>query len=540
MMSQPSTARTLRSYLPILRQYKWWVSVFTLLGLALSIAWSLTQTPQFTATAQVLIQTVGSPSQLAAPQPVTQTEVLTELQLVTSAPVASSVRRTLGSTPAVSTAEVGQTNVINISATASSPARAALIANTYARAFSSYRQKIALRNLTEAEAQIRSQLSTIAHQFHAMRGQATMSSNAAALLNQEAVLKEQLAQIEVNGVSSTDAVILVTPAQAPRSPSAPKPAIDAALGLAAGLVIGVGAAFLRQTFDDTVMSKEAAEEAGQVPVLAIVPWIPAWKKRKQTFVVSLANPTSPATECYRSLRTSIQFLRQDRNLKVLLVTSPGIAEGKTSTTSNLGVVFSQAGERVVLVSCDLRRPRIGGFFGIDEHQGLTSVLLGEASLRDVLRRAEGQDNLWLLPAGPVPAHPAELLSGSQFNTVLHSLRQNFDLVLIDSPPILPVTDGVLLSSKADATLLIAAGGQTRHYDLHRAAEKLAQANVSVIGTVLNVATKQGGRSNAYGHEYGYYYGSRLGSPIGAARSRPNGNSPALAHGRHAAGEYEPE
>jgi capsular exopolysaccharide synthesis family protein len=499
-MTEFGTEPSFRAYLQILRRRKWWVMLAAALGLAASLAFSLTAHKQYSATAQLLVQPSVATSGLgtAQPQPVTQTDVETELQLVTSAPVQQAVRAQLNSAPAVSASEVGQTNVMAITATSGVPSRAAQIANLYATAFVQYRQTVAQRSLATAEAQLRSQITTLGKQLRSLRG-GSASPEASALLNQQAVLKEQLAQMQVSGAVDTSDVVLVTPAQTPISPSSPKPAQDALLGLAAGLALGLGAAFLRDSLDDKLDSKEAAEHAGGAPVLGMTPVVTSW--RRQPLVVTGAEPTSPAAESYRSLRTSLQFARQERQLRSIVVTSPGVAEGKTATISNLGVVFAQAGERVVLVSCDLRRPRIGDFFGLDEQVGLTSVLLGERTLEQVLLPVPAFERLSLLPAGPVPPNPAELLNSARAQDIFVALREAFDLVLIDSPPVLPVTDAAILSRYADATLMLAAAGQTRRGDLHRAVEKLGQVGVTILGTVLNKVTRQTGR--AYGYSYSY-------------------------------------
>ena len=240
-------------------------------------------------------------------------------------------------------------------------------------------------------------------------------------------------------------------------------------------MLGLGAAFLRDSLDDALTSKEATERLGGAPVLALVPMVNSWKKREHPVVAASAEPTSPAAEAYRSLRTSVQFARQAHELRTVLVTSPAAAEGKTSTLANLGAVFAQGGERVVLVSCDLRRPRLGQFFGLDEHTGLTTVLLGQQTLEQALQPVRGYDCLWLLGAGPVPHNPAELLNGPHAREVFETLQENFDLVLVDSPPVLPVTDAMVLSQYADGTLLVVAAGQTRRAELQRAAERFTQA-----------------------------------------------------------------
>ena len=232
-------------------------------------------------------------------------------------------------------------------------------------------------------------------------------------------------------------------------------------------------------------------------------WSRSWRKRNRAAVASSAEPTSPAAEAYRSLRTSLQFTRQAQELRTLLVTSPAAAEGKTSTLANLGAVFAQAGERVALVSCDLRRPRLGQLFGVEEQSGLTTVLLGQQTLEQALQQVPGYDCLWVLGAGPVPPNPAELLDGPKAREIFATLRENFDLVLVDSPPVLPVTDAMVLSKYADRTLLVVAAGQTKRTELQRAAERFAQANSPVVGIVLNEVTKQSGYGSGYGYGYGY-------------------------------------
>ena len=234
-MTELGTEPSFRTYLQILRRRKWWVASITVLGLAASLAFSLTAHKQYSATAQLLVQSSLDTSGLGAAQlqPVTQTDVETELQLVMSAPVQQAVRNQLGSTPTVTASEVGQTNVIAITANSQVPSRASLIANLYANAFVQYRQAVETRSLTTAEAQLRSQISSLGQQLSSF-GSNTTSPAASALLNQQAVLKEQLAQMQVSGAVDTGDVVLVTPAQTPTAPSSPKPVQDALLGLAAG------------------------------------------------------------------------------------------------------------------------------------------------------------------------------------------------------------------------------------------------------------------------------------------------------------------
>src|SRR5450755_4226463 len=533
MTTEPGAGPTLRSYTRLVRRRKWWVAGLALLGLAASLAISLTQAKQYSATAQILVQSATGPTSLsAAPQQVTPTEVQTMLQLVTSASVVALVRKELGSAPPVQASEVAQTNVINITAIAAAPARAARVANVYAKQFVASQQGVALRNATSAETNLKSQIKTTGQEIKALRQTkgAAAASEVTAMVNQQAVLRVQLSQVEVSGAAATEALALVTPAQPPAAPSSPKPVQDALLGLVAGLILGLAVAFLRDSLDDAIASKEAAEHLANAPVLAAVPMVTSWRKRDRPLIVTLARPASPATEAYRSLRTSLQFARQEHELRTILVTSPAAAEGKTSTLANLGAVFAQAGQNVLMVSCDLRKPRLGQFFGIDEGAGLTTAILGEDTLENLIQPAPGTDNLWLLPSGPTPPNPAELLNGARAQEIFARLRDTFDLVLIDSPPILPVTDAVVLSKDVDATLLVVAAYRTSSGDLQRAAEKLAQVDARVVGVVLNEATKQG---SGY---YGGYYGGRRGYygtgapelPVASVPAQLNGNGTAPA------------
>ncbi len=487
------------SYIEIVRRRLWWVIAGAFLGLAVSLAYSFTTPNEYSATSQLLVE----PSAVIgvfgpASQPLSQTEVLTELQLVTGTQVEQRVAHELGSASAISASEVGQTNVIALTATSLSAAAAARVANAYADQFVAYEESVGSRNLSVTEAQLRSQIRTVAGQVRALRGTKQYSAQAAALLNQEAVLREQLAQTQVSGAVNMAGVEVVGRAQAPASPSSPKPVDDALLGLIAGLAVGLAGAFVRDNLDDTVSSMQSAEQASGVKALGSIPLIAAWRDRESVMVITAADPAAPASESYRSLRTSIQFIGQERPLRSLLVGSPAVGDGKTSTVANLGVTFAQVGERVVVVSCDLRRPRLSSFFGIDEQVGLTSVLLGKISPEQALVPVRSQQNLWVLPSGPVPPNPAELLSLESAGELFAALRAEFDLVLIDSPPVLPVTDAVVLTRHVDATLIAVAAGRTRLSDLRRAADRLDQAGAYVAGMVVNQTTKLSG----YGH-YGY-------------------------------------
>jgi succinoglycan biosynthesis transport protein ExoP len=507
-MPEPGVEPTIRGYLHVLRRGRWWVAAFSLLGLGVSLALALTATRQYVATAQLLVQSTGNVDVITGNQGVTSAEVQTELQLVTSAQVQEAVRKELGSAPEVSAVQVGQTNVIAVAAVSPVPARAARVANAYARAFVDWSTKTAISNLAAAENQLNAQIAAISAEIGRLPSDS--SAQAAALSNQEAVLKGQLAQLQVAGATASTALELVTPATAPRSPSSPRPVKDALLGLLAGLIAGAGAAFLRDSLDDTLASGEAVERVSAAPLLATVPMVATWRKRATPVVIAVSDPISQPAEAYRSLRTSLQFAMQERPMRTILVTSPSAGDGKTATVVNLGAVFAQTGMKVVLVSCDLRRPGLSQVFAPGEHAELSSVLLGEQPFEKALTPVPGVEGLWTLGTRTAIGNPTELLAGQRMRAVVADLSERFDLVLIDSPPVLPVADAMILSGYVDAVLLVVAAGQTRRAELRRTVGKLAQAGAPVAGAVLNKAAAQG--------DYGYYGGYPAGIVTTSAAS----------------------
>jgi succinoglycan biosynthesis transport protein ExoP len=494
-MAEPGVEPTLRGYLHLLRRGRWWIAAFSLVGLGVSLGLSLTATKQYSATAQLLVQSTGNVSLSAGSGQslITATDVQTELQLVSSAEVQKAVRKKLGSVPGISAAEVGQTNVIAVTAVSSDPARAAKVANTYAKAFVSWSTATAISSLATAENQLGHQITMIGKQIKTLPKN---SAQGVALSNQQAVLKGQLAQLEVAGATASTGLQMVNPAVAPASPSSPKPAEDALLGVAVGLVLGIGTAFLRDSLDDTLTSGESVEQIVDAPVLATVPVVASWRKKLYPVVISVSDPTSQPAEAYRSLRTSLQFAGQDRPLRSILVTSPNAGDGKTATTVNLAAVFAQAGARVVLVSGDLRRPGLSNVFAPSEHGDLSSVLRGEQPLDRAVTPVPDLEGLYTLGARAADGNPTELLASPRMRHIVTELSQRFDLVLIDSPPVLPVADAIILSGYVDAVLLVTAAGQTRRAELRRTSQKLAQGGAPIVGAVLNKATGQG--------EYGSY------------------------------------
>ncbi len=330
----------------------------------------------------------------------------------------------------------------------------------------------------------------------------SVSGQRQALVQQQALFKQTLDQLTVDANLASGGAQLVGDAVVPTAPVKPKPLRNAVLAVVVGLLLGVGLAFLAEYLDDSIKTREDLERiASPVPVIALIPAVLGWKERDDVQLVSVSAPSSPAAEAYRTLRTAIQFVALDRPMGVVQVTSSNASEGKTTTLVNLGVALAKAGQRVILVCCDLRRPRLHEFLGLSNEVGFTSLLLGNAPLSRTLQQVPGVPRLRLLASGPLPPNPSELLSSGRTKEVFAALKGEADIVLIDSPPVLPVTDALVLFRQVDATLMVFSAGQTTQKQAATALAMAKQVNAPLVGTILNGVTTPGGYANQY--SYGY-------------------------------------
>ncbi|HSH62156.1 MAG TPA: polysaccharide biosynthesis tyrosine autokinase [Acidimicrobiales bacterium] len=518
----------LRSYLQLFKRRRGVVILTMLLVVASAVGSSLLQTPVYEGSARVLIRQQATDSLFGtqSAQTASQQSIQTEIELLKSEPVRAVVREKLGATPRFSVSQVGETDVIEIKAESTEPKQAAAIANAYATAYTDLRRKQTVDELVSAGREIQGRVTSLQREIDALGPPPTrdparpvvdvQAERREVLLQQQALFKRKIDELQVDAALKTGGAQLVTPASVPTSPIRPTTTTNALLAAAVGLMLGIGFAFLFEYLDDSIKDKEELERASNgLPTLGLIPAVAGWKERKRPLLVSTSDAQSPAAEAYRSLRTSIQFMGLDRPLRSIQVTSANAGEGKTTTIANLGVALAQAGQRVVIVSCDLRRPRLHEFFGLSNGVGFTSVLLGDVPVSSALHPVEGVAGLSVVVSGPIPPNPSELLAGRRAVEALAALQAEADVVLLDSPPILPVTDAAVLANRVDGTLLVASAGKTTRRELHRAQEVLRQVDALLIGTLLNGVSGDA----AYGYSYGYQYAY--------SESQPNGRK-----GRH--------
>ena len=525
--AEPSPELELRDYLRFLWRRRGLIALTVLAAVAASLVGSFLQPRSYSATADLtLINQSFDPFTSTTTAVVVNPDrtVQNEIGIIQSKTVRDKVRRAIGAAPSIQVSSQGQTNTIAITASAPEPEQAADIANAYARAYIDLKRDQAIGGIQGAVAQVQEKIDDFQRQINDLDHmvastpasqraavQQDIAPQRAALVAQQTTYQQRIDQMQIGASLQNGGAQITSTATPPGSPSAPKPARSAILAFAVGLILGVAAALVFEYVDDSVRSKNDLERAmGGLPALGLIPLVESWKSHDRAVAVTLDAPTSPVSEAYRALRTSVQFLSVGNSTTVLEVTSPNPGEGKTTSVANLAVSMAQAGQRVCAVGCDLRRPRLHAFLGLPNDVGFTTVLTGESPLSAALQPVPGVEGLHLLSAGVVPPNPAELLVSDRAAEVFRALRARFDVIVVDSPPVLAVTDAAVLAPMADSVLLVANAGTTSRRALSRSVEVLTQVGAPVAGGVLNGATASTG-----GYDYVRGYGSYRSADVSA-------------------------
>jgi len=322
----------------------------------------------------------------------------------------------------------------------------------------------------------------------------------------------------------TGNIRIIDPAQIPKGPVKPKKLQNILLAIIVGLSLGIGLAFFLEYIDNTIKLPDEVTGILKIPYLGPVPAIAAGAAKDDKGarsgkgggdsggpdpvadptqdIVVVHSPKSTASEAYRGIRTSLLFSSADRAPQVILVTSAGPGEGKTTCSANIAAALAQAGSRVAVVDCDLRRPRIHQLFGRDRAVGTSNVLVANCTLAEAIQSTDipGVD---IIPSGPVPPNPSELLGSQHMADMLAALRERYERIIIDSPPISAVTDAVILSKIVDGVVLVVRAHQTNREVIKYALGQLQTMNAHILGAVLNGVDM--GRDSYYYYQYYYYY-----------------------------------
>lgn len=443
----------LRDYLRIVRRS--WISItaLTALGLLLGGASSVLTPPTYTSNTQlfVAIQSSGSISELQQGNTFSQARVQSYVRTVTTPVVLQPVIDSLGlqESPVELASRVQastdlNTVIINISVDDGSPVQAAATAQAVANS-----------------------------------------------------LIKAVDTLEKPRVGDTSPVSLsvITPASAPMAPSAPNTRLNLALGLFIGIASGLGLAVARNIFDTRI---RVEADVRRVTDAALLGGIAFDQEATDRPLLTQSSDQSPRAESFRQIRTNLQFANVAGRARTILLTSSLPGEGKSTTATNLAISLAQAGQTVCLIDADLRRPMVSEYLGLERNAGLTTALVGDAHVDDLLQ-AWGDHNLFVLTSGQIPPNPSELLGSGAMSSLLKGLEAAFDVVVIDAPPLLPVTDAAVLSQHVGGVVLVVGAQKAREQDLGKALQALEMVNANLLGIVVNRLPSKG--PDAYAYSY---------------------------------------
>ena len=311
--------------------------------------------------------------------------------------------------------------------------------------------------------------------------------------------------VTVKETMKIDNVQIIDRAVVPENPVSPRKLLNMAIGAVLGFMAGVFLTFLLEYLDNTIKTPKDVERVLNLPVLGTIPDIGL--KEEDKIAIVKKNPKSPIAEAFRTLRTNIQFTSVDKEIKVLAVTSATPGEGKSILASNLAISLSQEEKKILFIDCDLRKPKGYEMFNIPNTVGLTSLLMGKSSLADTVYSSGELGALDVITSGPIPPNPSELLSSDSMREFLEGIKEKYDMIILDTPPLGPVTDAAIISTIVDGMLLVIETGKAAEGQVEYARESLDKVNANVIGAVLNKMPIRKGRYGGYGYIQAYsYYG----------------------------------
>jgi capsular exopolysaccharide synthesis family protein len=518
----------LRDYLGAIWSRKWQV-----LGVALGVifvgtVWTLMQQPIYFAQAKVLVLPPQNPSlSTTTINPSLLTPIMTtEMELVRSDAVSARVNASLTHRvqqsrllAGLQVAPIPDSNIMLIGYRSLSPDAASSIANAFAREYIEVRTRSRVAGIESGLRPIEEEISSANSRIALLTEKISSGAvpNPGPLKAEREALKRRLPALDEKALelrtaaSATKAGEIVQPAREPAAPTSPNRLLNGVVFLLGGLALGLVVALVRDAMDKRVRSREELERRVGAPVLAVVPKVQAWRRSDPPLVISESGLRHPATEAYGTLATNVRYGGSQYLLKVVTVTSALPGEGKTVTVANLSVALAQAGYRVIIVSGDLRRPRIHQFFGVGDGKGLTDAVVGSVSLSDVIVPS-AIPTLSLVPTGPLPDNPVAFLARLKTSGILDELRDMSDVVIFDAPPILPVADAAVLASMSDGVVFVHSPSRSSRQAVTASRDRLMVAGAKIVGVVYNNVDIRG---------RGRYYGAYSGPYLDAGN--PNGN-----------------
>lgn len=515
----------LRDYLNVLRRRRWLVFGCAFIVALSTLIVSLLQTPTYRGESRLLVSEQPAGAALLGelvPELSGQLgqRMQTQVSLIELRPILERViaDQDLATTPEgllerTKVTALPETDLIVIEVEDTDAARAADTANTIAATWVGWSRDLRLTSIRAAASEVETRLAGMEAEIASLRAEqvaenqlATQQTRIDTAIARYATLSQRLEGLRISEQLETGSATLVSPAVPDSEPVAPKPVLNTALAVTIGLILGMAAALLADYLDNTIETAEEAERIYGVPILGRIPQSVGGSLSDTRELTVLADGGGHSAESYRILRNGLDFLNFERALKTVLVTSAAPREGKSTVAANLAAALAQSGKKTVLVECDFRRPIIHEFFGVNQKIGLSDVLIGTLNVRDVLQRSEALENLWVLSAGREPPNPSELLGSATMERLIQSLAEWADWVILDTPPLLAVSDATALVRASDGVLLIGLVGSTTREMARESLDILRGVGARVVGVVLTQTKRE--RSAGYGY-HSYYSSERM-------------------------------
>ncbi len=520
-MDTTSISDDLRRYAALLWHWTWLLILLTVLGGATAFILSKRTTPVYQATSRLLINEAPATKNTDYASVLASERLArTYSELLTTKPVLNEVISRLGLSiseralrTSVNVNLLRDTQLIDVSVEATDPALAADIANAIVDVFSEQNQGLQTSRFSTSKESLSSQLAQVDLQI----GTATaalealgddpddkaeidrLETTVAQYRQTYASLLQSYELVRLAEATSISNVVQVEAASPTNVPIRPRTVRNTMLGAFMGLLIGIAAVVLIDMLDDTLNPENISRQLG-LPILGII----AHHQVENGAPVVSALPRSPVSEAFRSLRTNIQFASVDTPVKTLLVTSPSPKDGKSTVAVNLGISLAQSGNQVAIIDADLRRPQIHQRLALPNRQGISGVFVQPHIVLNGAMRKTGIDNLFALTSGVLPPNPAELLGSEKMSEILNQVRKKADIILLDTPPVLAVTDASVLAPRVDGVLLVVKPGVTKLAACKQAVEQLNRVGAKILGVVLNdISVKRA--SYRYAYYRGYYY-----------------------------------
>ena len=547
----------LKRYGAILWHWVWLIVLGTVLGAGAAYVSSRLTTPVYAASTTLLINEAPSSGKTADYTSILTSERLatTYSAMMTKRPVMEAVATTLGLNTSpdilarwVSTNLVRDTQLVVLQVENEDPQLAVNLANTIPIEFARQNSALQADRYSDSKANLTREISTLKDQITAKQDAinavgvqktpandaeiSRLNSELTQLRQSSAFLLQSYENIRLAEAQSTSNIVVVEPAQIPTIPVRPRTLQNTLLGTVVGLLLSMGIIFLIEYLDDRVRSPEQIDKLLKLPVVGLIARMTSGAASERAGLIAVREPRSPIVEAFRSLRTNIQFAGVDRPIRTLLVSSAGPSEGKSTVAANLAVVMAQAGLKVVIVDCDLRRPTVHKKFDMPNRAGLTDVMLQDPGQWNGASQPTGVNNLSVVMSGSLPPNPSELLGSKRMQQFLAHLHKSCDMVIIDAPPLLPVTDALVLAPMTDGVVLVIDYGSTRIGEALQGKTQLDQSGARLLGVVMNkIPTGRRGYSYYYYYYNRDYYhdgedsGKRRRSRRGASSTQPGATAP---------------